>query len=428
MKILLSKGQFMGPISGADETLVTYATQLRAAGHAPSVLLMFPHAQGDQYVQRLRAADVPVYSVASSSVSSALGFGRKLASGLLRALPPSQRLVRQQAQKISSNVSGRYFDACREFLGRLGADVLHVVTPDPSAIVIIRAGHAAGIPIIYQELGTPYNPPAFKFYYEQFTSVLPLCAEVAALSPRLVRQCQKDLPQVRSISLLPVMTDDLLDGREPPYAQTQRSGEVTFGFAARIEPLKGPLTLVEAFAAAHNRAGNLRLKVAGVGSQKLKGAALAQALGVAGRCEFVGAYTDTAHKSAYMRSLDVFVLPSFTEGTPNGIVEAMAHGLPIIASTVGGIPDMITPEVGVLVPPGDAAALAAAMQRLAADSDLRARMGHAARVRYEKLFSPAAVLPLMLNTYRRVAARQSLSTVVTGANGFAHPWAAHDAD
>jgi glycosyltransferase involved in cell wall biosynthesis len=122
-----------------------------------------------------------------------------------------------------------------------------------------------------------------------------------------------------------------------------------------------------------------------------------------------------------MQGLDVFVAPSFTEGTPNSIIEAMAHGLPIIASEVGGIPDMIDSESGILVPPGDADALSRAIIRLAEDDLLRSRMGKAARERYQRLFSPEAVLPVLLETYQRVSGHTSAPSFIK-SNGHRHPW------
>ncbi len=414
MNVVLCKGQFMGPISGADETVVTYATQLKAAGHSPSVLLMYPHSSDDQYYVRLRRAGVPVSSIASSSVGTSLGLGRKLTSGLFRAFPLSQDLVSKNARKIASGITSRYFKLCRDYFEQSQADLIHVVTPDHSAMVMIRACHAAGKPVIYQELGIPYHPPAFKAHYELFTTVLPLCSEIAALSPRLAQQCREELPPSNSLSVLPIMAEDLLNGRAP-HCPTSKG--VAFGFAARIERLKGPMVLVEAFAAAHRRFTDIRLKIAGVGSQQQKVASRAEALGIAHCCDFTGAYTDDEQKSAFMQSLDAFVLPSFTEGTPNGIVEAMAHGLPVIASAVGGIPDVVTAETGLLVPPGDSAALADAMMRLASDPELRACMGRAARNRYEKFFSPKAVLPIILDTYKRIATGNGVHDAVAVLSG-----------
>lgn len=411
----------MGPISGADETLVAYATQLRAAGHDVSVLLMFPHERNDPYYVRLREAGVPLDSIASASTRAALKAGRKLAARLMRALPNSQKLMRQQAQRISTNVTARYFEPCREYFESSAADLIHVVTPDPNAMVFIRAAHAAGLPVIYQELGTPYHPPAFEFYYEQFTSALPFCSEVVALSPRLLRECREKLPYANAVSLLPITTERLLNGL---HAREPENGEITFGFAARVEELKGSQTLIEGFIGAEREAGNLRLRIAGDGTQKSRVAATAKAEGVADKCEFVGVYTDPERKGEFMRSIDVFVLPSTTEGTPNSIVEAMAYGMPIIASEVGGIPDMLTQEAGILIPPQNPSALSQAMLRLASDPHLRAEMGRAARKRYEELFSPQAVLPLLLDVYKRVASCNGASAPHDSASDEvpAHPW------
>jgi glycosyltransferase involved in cell wall biosynthesis len=125
-----------------------------------------------------------------------------------------------------------------------------------------------------------------------------------------------------------------------------------------------------------------------------------------------------------MRTLDVFVLPSFAEGTSKSVIEAMAHGLPIITTDVGGSPDLLTPETGILIPPGDSTALADAMHCLASDPALRKRMGQAARDRYLELFAPEAVLSMLMTTYSRVAG--SNGHKLTSGNG-QHPWASHQA-
>jgi glycosyltransferase involved in cell wall biosynthesis len=368
----------------------------------------------------LKSAGVPVEAVAPSGVLTSLSAGRKLAGGFLRAFPPSQRLIRRRAQEISSRIARRYYIECRDYFSRCQADVVHVMTPDPSAVVMIKAARASGIPVLYQELGTPYHPPAFAAYYEEFVSALPYCSELAALSPILSRQCREQLPYKLPLSVLPLITEDLLGGREP---RAQSHENVTFGFAARLEELKGPLVLIEAFATVCESFVNTALKIAGIGSQRVRAVERAEGAGVADRCDFLGAYTNTEEKSAFMRSLDVFVLSSLTEGTPNCIVEAMSCGVPVIASAIGGVADMLTPETGLLVPPGEPQALAEAMSRLAADPALRASMGRAARRRYEEIFSPSAVLPLMLNTYRRIAAtKESKGTSAASFGAELHPW------
>jgi 2-deoxystreptamine N-acetyl-D-glucosaminyltransferase/2-deoxystreptamine glucosyltransferase len=85
---------------------------------------------------------------------------------------------------------------------------------------------------------------------------------------------------------------------------------------------------------------------------------------------------------AVLASLDVLVLPSAYEEMGSVLVEAMASGLPVVASAVGGIPEVVRDgETGLLVPPGDVAALAGVLDRLAADPELRARLAAGARAR-----------------------------------------------
>jgi glycosyltransferase involved in cell wall biosynthesis len=424
MRIVFGKGAFYGPISGADEILTANATQLQQAGHEVSVLLLYPHALSDQYYLRLRDAGVKVSSIASPGVHNSLDVSRKLARRFLEVFPASQAILRRRAQKIATGIAFRYQDQCREYFQKSRADLVHVITPDPGAMVIIRAAHDAGIPVLYQEVGTPYHPPGFESHYEQFTSVLPLCAEVAALSPQLARECREKLPAA-NVSVLPILMDESFDKAATTVRRHSSNGNVTFGFAARLEHLKGPLVLMDAFAGMHKRFAGVKLQITGSGSLKQKLFARARAHGVSGLCEFPGVYTRIEEKSRFMQSLDVFVLPSLTEGTPNGIIEAMACGLPVISTTVGGVPDLVSDETGILVPPGDVEALSHAMSRLAEDSRLRERMGQAGRKRYEKLFNPELVLPLMIATYRRVAPGNGNHSASVGSNGngLLHPWA-----
>ena len=418
MQILLCKGQIYGPISGSDETLVTYASQLKKAGHQVSVLLMYLHGEEDQYYQRLLEAGVPVSWIASNFEHTSMGAGRKLAYQVFNAFPASQRFIRQRTLKVVTGLARRHYRRCREFMQSQKPDVIHVMTPDPSAMIIIQAGHEAGVPIIYQELGIPFHPPNFESYYAQFTSVIPLCVEVAALSPKLIEHCRSKLPLARTLSVLPIMADEGANGRKPRVPPSNR---ITFGFAARMEELKGPLILMEAFAIAYRTRKDLALNIAGDGSQRQKIAARAKALDVASRYRYHGVYTHPEDGRAFMESLDIFVMPSLSEGTPNSIVEAMACGKPIIASEIGGIPDMIGSKAGILVPPGDAVALANAMTKLAENRELRERMGVAARDRYQKLFSPKVVVPLMLETYERVKNGNHKNGSEVTPNDL-HPW------
>jgi glycosyltransferase involved in cell wall biosynthesis len=425
MRIALCKSILAGPVSGADEIMINYATHLHEAGHEVTVVLLYPPAPTDQYYKRLRSAGVEVLCIVErSALYATLRAVRNLFFSLLLfvyLVPRPFECLRKFWQIIHRLASHLYVRRCRRFLARHRPALLHVFTPDAGVMLMIRAGHELGIPVLYHEMGTPHYLPALDGYYKELAKVLPLCDEFAALSPLLAEQWAERFPFLASVSVLPLLMDDCDELVRTPLPRT-RPEETVFGFAARIEEGKGPLALVGALAELNQAGGAGLVRMAGTGPQLQEVKARVRALKLSDACEFVGFYTEPIGRSAFMRSLDVFVLPSLAEGTPNSIIEAMAHGLPIIATEIGGIPDLLTGDSGILVPPGDTAALAQAMRRLASDPHLRVTMGRAARERYLKLSSPNAVLPMLLSTYRRLASGREPHPAKTHAVTAVHPW------
>src|SRR5712691_1977392 len=247
MKILFCKNTLTGPVSGADEIIVTYAIELQKAGHWTSLLLVQPPVVDDPLAVRLNTSGVPISSLASTAFSTSLAAGRKVALCLMNAFSPIGGLIRSNSRKIVFYLLQRYHRACCEYLITHRPDVIHVVTPDPGAVMLIRAAHAVGIPVVYQEVGIPFQPPGFEEVYERFATVLPLCSKVAALSPRLAEEMGRIFPHINQPFVLPLISQLSPSVELEPLPQ----GEATcFGFAGRLEHLKGPLRFVEAFAIA----------------------------------------------------------------------------------------------------------------------------------------------------------------------------------
>ena len=172
---------------------------------------------------------------------------------------------------------------------------------------------------------------------------------------------------------------------------------VIVGTVGRMQPVKDQLTLVKAFVHLLEQNEHLKqtLRLALVGDGPLVGEiqTYLQDKGLQGYVWQAGSRNDIPD---LMRGMDVFVLPSLNEGISNTILEAMASGLPVIATAVGGNPELVADnETGKLVPVRDVNALAAALAQYATDDALRAAHGHAARQRCETLFS----LKSMVNSY-----------------------------
>lgn len=166
----------------------------------------------------------------------------------------------------------------------------------------------------------------------------------------------------------------------------------------RLGYRKGSYDLLMAAACLRDRGLSFRLKLGGDGEiEKVRQRALE--LRVSDRLDILGWVTGADKESELARAC-IFALPSYNEGLPMAILEAMAAGLPIVATPVGGIPDAIREGVdGFLVQSGDVNTLTARLALLLEDADLRERMGHAARQRVLDVFAIEAVLPKLEQIY-----------------------------
>lgn len=125
-------------------------------------------------------------------------------------------------------------------------------------------------------------------------------------------------------------------------------------------------------------------------------------LGISSSVEFLG-WVDGQKKLELLKKADAFVLPSYNEGLPMSVLEAMSWGIPVLTTRVGGIPELITHEKdGLLINAGDTSALATGLIRLGLDHDFRTNIGTSGRQRIMESFSDVSVLPRLENIYRRV--------------------------
>jgi sugar transferase (PEP-CTERM/EpsH1 system associated) len=176
-----------------------------------------------------------------------------------------------------------------------------------------------------------------------------------------------------------------------------KASDVVIGTVGRMQPVKDQATLIRAFIALRAERPDIAecAKLMLIGDGPLRGELLGLLL-QAGAGEHVwapGSRGDVAHM---LQGMDVFVLPSLNEGMSNAILEAMASGLPIVATDVGGNAELVEPErTGVLTAPGDVGALAQALKTYLEDPERRRNHGQAARRRALREFS----LDVMVSRY-----------------------------
>ena len=186
----------------------------------------------------------------------------------------------------------------------------------------------------------------------------------------------------------------------PALCEGAQPGRILF--LGRVEAAKGTAELLEAVAVLAPRFPQLRLVLGGSGDlEGFRQAAAARGIGQ--HVELPG-WLDAAARDAELGRAAVFCLPSHAEGLPMALLEAMAAGKAVVASAVGGIPELVRDgDNGLLVPPHDGAALAAALARLLGDALLCRQLGARARTTVETQYSTQAVCGRLAAIYNDLA-------------------------
>jgi glycosyltransferase involved in cell wall biosynthesis len=194
-------------------------------------------------------------------------------------------------------------------------------------------------------------------------------------------------------------------------------------FAGNVAPNKGVTTVFEAVMRLRRQFPNILLQILGKGDDRLatEFERRARSEGAAGNLEILGFVGDRSALPDLYRRASVFCSPAQHEvGVANVYVEAMACGCPVVASTTGGAPEAVDDgESGLLVRPGDVDATAAALERILADPELRARMGAAGRRRVEDYFAQDRYIARVLAVYEEgiERGRERLASLDASAHG-----------
>jgi len=279
-------------------------------------------------------------------------------------------------------------------------DILHA-NSSKAGLLGRTAAAALGVPVrIFTAHGwafKAYSGPASALYRWADRLMAPLTTTTVCVSERersagvRARTCR-----ARDTVVIPTAVDA---GAAPPARHDGSPPRVVM--VGRLAAPKDPITLVRALAGVEG--SRFAASIVGDGPDRPAVEAEIRAAGLEGVVELTGERHDVPRLLA---DADVFVLSSRSEGAPLSVLEAMAAGLPVVASAVGGVPEIVEDgATGLLVPPGDAAALAATLEQLLADAELRRRLGAAGRERVRVWFDLAGLQRAHLELYARELAR-----------------------
>lgn len=306
-------------------------------------------------------------------------------------------------------------------LRQLRPDIVHTHTAKAGALGRVAA-KLAGVPIIVHT----FHGHVLDGYFSRGTTRFFLGIErcLAAITTKVLTvsdgQC-RDIRRLRigrpeTVGVMPLGLE--LDGflrSDLRRGEIRRKLGVTrevplVGIIARLAPIKDHTTFLEAASELHKSRPDVRFLIVGDGELRSRLEQHAHALGLDTCTHFLGWQRDLEPIYA---DLDLAVLSSLNEGTPVSLIEAMAAGLPVVATKVGGIPDLVVDgKTGLLVPPKDPMAMSRAIETLLGDADRRRQIGRLGREVVYPMYSDAALIDRMHRLYSSLlhasfAARQS---------------------
>lgn len=279
-------------------------------------------------------------------------------------------------------------------------DVLHAHF-DAAALPAAILGRVHGVPVVHSEHSSEFRRPMSRSRALRARSTVRLASLTCPVSSDLA-DCIRRVAPGRDFEVVPNSIDTDLFRADP--SRNGRGDPARLLCVALLDPKKGVPDLIEAFARLPD--GRATLDVVGDGDERTRCEQLVTELGLRDRVRLRG-LQPPAEVARLMREADLFVLPSHTENNPCVLLESMASGLPIVATAVGGVPEVVDDKVGTLVEPRAPDRLAAAIDGAIDTLDRFDR--DAMRRRAEARYSNRAIGRRWLSIYERLlSARKRL--------------------
>lgn len=301
------------------------------------------------------------------------------------------RMARHLGPELSPVRDARALGELIRLMRAFRPDVVHTHTAKAGALGRLAALTLRPRPVIVHT----FHGHVLRGYFGRAVTALYTWIErvLGARSDRLIGVSQATVDELVELGVAPAQRFEVVElgldldeflALSGPTAPGQalrdqcgaEPGDVVALFVGRLVPIKRVDVLLDALAAARREVPTLRAVIVGDGELRAELEAQAQRLGLQDHLTFLGYRRDLADLTS---AADLAVLSSDNEGTPVALIEAGAAGLPLVSTDVGGVSAIVTPQTGRLAPPGDPAALGAAIAAVAGDPELRRTLGAGAR-------------------------------------------------
>jgi len=326
------------------------------------------------------------------------GFSRKYQLFLLA--PPGETLEQFQSEGIAYYSFPRleqepltgiktFYKHLKRILREQQIDLIHIHAA--AELVLLTRLVARRIPIVFTVHGYHGSMKGWDYW---LAARISNCFATRVVT---VARAEEDILLKKGIRSSKIQT--ILNGVPDPFKLKLQKPEILkdipedgtiIGAIARLETTKGLTYLFQAFQEVFDKYQRLSLVIVGAGSKEAELKREVEELGISQNTIFTG-YQKNIHD--FLHCFDILVIPSLHEAHPLVLLEGTGHGKPIIATGVGGIPEVIEDGInGLLIPPADPGALVAKLTLLLEDAELRNRLGRNSRKTYEEKFAVSRML------------------------------------
>jgi glycosyltransferase involved in cell wall biosynthesis len=351
VKLLVLTDYFVPHSGGIERSTYEVSRRIASMGHDVTVLTL-GRVEADTEIDGLHVVRVPGWDIAGLT-----GAQTKLS---LHVWPAVRRLIRERKIELM-HVHGLFFQTALAgaIVGRL------------CGVPVVTTAHIGSIDSVgglYGRLASIYEQTAGRMLLQSSHQVIAVSQDVAH--------------HVAGLGVAPNKLTVVYNGVDfARYADARRCVGVSrpprLVFVGRLTRNKGPDVFLDALREVMNRFPDAECWFVGDGPLRPELKRRARQYGLSAKVRFLGERDDVPELLA---QCDVFVRPSFTEGMPLAVLEAMAAGLPVVATRVGGTAEVVLHgQTGFIVAPGDAEALGACLQKLLGDRELREHMGELGR-------------------------------------------------
>lgn len=297
------------------------------------------------------------------------------------------------------------FRGLAEYALRLpAADIVHIHTSEPPSaarkLLFMRMARMLRKKTIvhfhaFDTEGTIESPKQHLY-----RKLFGMADGVVVLSPMWAEQVSRVFPEYKE--KIRVLFNPCPEIKTSALADGEKTGENSILFAGVLNARKGYEQLIRAFAKVAPKFPSWRLVLAGSGEIE-KAKDLAESLGVGHKVELTG-WVSGDRKHLLFSDASVFCLPSFAEGFPMAVLEAWSYGLPVVATPVGGLPEIVEHgKDALLFPPGDVDELASELEKIMADEDLRKKISSSSKKMAKSTFNIMTIGSQLGEIYEEIA-------------------------